>query len=123
MCLPTSHLPCQSEACSAPADGDRLPARAPKDMDNLLKIVVSESSAVQLDGLLEKGRAVADKITHELLVLASDAVHGRQSTSGAFPSSGPTNPTNANFIPLCKGREEPQRENEIFSRLPFLAPT
>ena len=53
MCLPTSHLPCQSEACSAPADGDRLPARAPKDMDNLLKIVVSESSAVKLDGLLE----------------------------------------------------------------------
>lgn len=88
MCLPTSHLPCQSEACSAPADGDRLPARAPKDMDNLLKIVVSESSVVQLDGLLEKERAVADKITHELLVLASDAVHGRQWTSGAFPSSG-----------------------------------
>ena len=62
-----------------------MPARAPKDMDNLLKIVVSESSVVQLDGLLEKGRAVADKITHELLVLASDAVHGRQWTSGAFP--------------------------------------
>ena len=34
--------------------------------------------------------------------------------------STPTNPTNANFIPLCNGREEPQRENEIFSRLPFL---
>ena len=35
-------------------------------------------------------------------------------------ASDPTNPTNANFIPLCNGREEPQRENEIFSRLPFL---
>ena len=57
-------------------------------MDNLVKIIVSESSVLQLDGLLEKERAVADKITHELLLLASEAVHGRQSTSGAFPSSG-----------------------------------
>ena len=65
-----------------------MPARAPKDMDNLVKIIVSESSVLQLDGLLEKERAVADKITHELLLLASEAVHGRQSTSGAFPSSG-----------------------------------
>ena len=65
MCLLSAHLPCQSETCSAPADEDRLlPAMAPKDMDILVKIIVSDSSVLQLDGLLEKERAVADKITH-----------------------------------------------------------
>ena len=49
------------------------------------------------------------------LGLGIETVRGRE-----FVTESPTNPTNANFIPLCNGREEPQRENEIFSRLPFL---
>ena len=65
-----------------------MPARAPKNMENLVKIVVSETKTTGVEGLLERERAVADTITHELLLLASDAVCARQLTSQAFPQSG-----------------------------------
>ena len=68
---------CLIPSLLAPADGDKLPTRAPGDMEALVKIAVSETMTVKKAGLLENERPVAKEITHELLVLASDAVDAR----------------------------------------------
>ena len=50
--------------------------------------VLSKTMTVKTAGLLENERPVAKEITHELLVLASDAVDARELTSAVFPESG-----------------------------------
>jgi hypothetical protein len=65
-----------------------LPVRAQRNMENLVKHVVSETSVLEKSLPMESERPVNEIITHELLVLASDVVTARQSTSLAFPQSG-----------------------------------
>ena len=82
------HILCLIPSLLAPVDGDKWPTRAPGGMETLVKIAVSETMTVKKAGLLENERPVAKEITHELLVLASDAVDARELTSAVFPESG-----------------------------------